>query len=362
LATVRVALFDYHLPADRIAQQARPRGSSRLLTLDRATGTVSHRRFMELPDLLRPGDLLVRNDVRVRPARLYGRDAEGRLVEVFLLRKLDDGGRRWLALAKPGRRAKTGRTIRFDAELAADVIAVSDDGARTVLFDRSLDDAALARVGHTPLPPYIRREAGAPDRPEDRAAYQTVFAREPLAVAAPTAGLHFTDDILETIRAGGVEIADLTLAVGPGTFKPVTVEETEGHVLPPEEVFLPAETRLAVARAKAEGRRVLAVGTTVARSLEAAARRPDAAEPGDRGFETDLFITPGFEFRVLDGLLTNFHLPRSTLLMLVSALAGRERVLAAYEEAMREGYAFYSFGDAMLITGDPPGADRMAGR
>jgi len=359
---VRVALFDYHLPADRIAQQARPRGSSRLLTLDRATGVVSHRRFGELPELLRPGDLLVRNDVRVRPARLYGRDAEGRLVEIFLLRRLDDGGRRWLTLAKPGRRAKAGRTIRFDTELAADVLAVNDDGARTVLFDRLLDDAALARVGHTPLPPYIRREAGAPDRPEDRAAYQTVFAREPLAVAAPTAGLHFTEEILDAIRAGGVEIADLTLAVGPGTFKPVTVEDTEGHVLPPEDVCLPAETRRAVASAKAAGRRVLAVGTTVARSLEADARRPDAAEPGDRRFETDLFITPGFEFRVLDGLLTNFHLPRSTLLMLVCALAGRERVLAAYEEAMREGYAFYSFGDAMLITGDPPAADRMAGR
>jgi S-adenosylmethionine:tRNA ribosyltransferase-isomerase len=349
LAAVRVALFDYHLPADRIAQQARPRGSSRLLALDRNTGAVSHHRFTELPELLRPGDLLVRNDVRVRPARLYGRDAEGRLVEIFLLRKLDEG-RRWLSLAKPGRRAKAGRTIRFDADLTADVMEVNDDGSRTVLFDRPLDDASLARVGHTPLPPYIRREAGAPDRPEDRAAYQTVFAREPLAVAAPTAGLHFTDEILEAIRAGGVEIADLTLSVGPGTFKPVTVEDTVDHVLPPEDVFLPAATRPAVARAKAAGRRVLAVGTTVARSLEAAAGRPEAAEPGDLRFATDLFITPGFEFRVLDGLLTNFHLPRSTLLMLVCALAGRERVLAAYEEAIQEGYLFYSFGDAMLIA------------
>jgi len=347
---VRVALFDYHLPAERIAQQPRPRGSSRLLALDRATGAATHRRFQELPELLRPGDLLVRNDVRVRPARLYGRDAEGRLVEIFLLRGLDEGRRRWLALAKPGRRAKPDRTIRFDAELSADVLTVNDDGSRTVLFDRPLDDAALARVGHTPLPPYIRREAGAPDRPEDRAAYQTVFAREPLAVAAPTAGLHFTDEVLERIRARGVEIADLTLAVGPGTFKPVTADDTEKHVLPPEDVFLPARTRAAVASAKAAGRRVLAVGTTVARSLEADARRPDAGAPGDRRFETGLFITPGFEFRVLDGLLTNFHLPRSTLLMLVSALAGRERVLAAYEEAIREGYLFYSFGDAMLIA------------
>ena len=350
-APVRVDLFDYHLPAERIAQAARPRGTSRLLVLDRSTGAIAHRRFAELPEVLRPGDLLVRNDVRVRPARLYGRDPEGRLAEIFLLRGLDDGGRRWLALARPGRRAKTGRRLRFDdGPLGAEVLEVRESGERIVLFDRPLDDALLSRVGHTPLPPYIRREPGAPDRPEDRAAYQTVFAREPLAVAAPTAGLHFTDEILDRIRARGVAIADLTLAVGAGTFKPVTVEDTADHALPPEEVFLPAATREAVARARAEGRRVVAVGTTVARSLEAAARRPDAAAPGDLRFETDLFIAPGFEFRVLDALLTNFHLPRSTLLMLVSAYAGRDRVLAAYAEAIRENYLFYSFGDAMLIA------------
>ncbi|HTR02382.1 MAG TPA: tRNA preQ1(34) S-adenosylmethionine ribosyltransferase-isomerase QueA [Thermoanaerobaculia bacterium] len=346
---MRVALFDYHLPADRIAQTAHPRGSSRLLQLDRAAGSSSHRRFDELPDLLRPGDVLVRNDVRVRPARLYGQDAEGRLVEIFLLRRLDEG-RRWTALARPGRRAKTGRHLRFDDGVAADVTAVDEDGTRTVLFDRPVDDLLLSRLGHTPLPPYIRRAPGAPDRPEDRDAYQTVFAREPLAVAAPTAGLHFTDEILEKIRARGVEIADLTLAVGAGTFKPVTADDTDGHALHEEEVFLPAATRAAVRDAKASGRRVLAVGTTVARSLEAAARRDDADQPGDRRFSTDLFITPGFEFRVLDGLLTNFHLPRSTLLMLVSAFAGRERVLDAYGEAIREGYRFYSFGDAMFVA------------
>jgi S-adenosylmethionine:tRNA ribosyltransferase-isomerase len=347
---VRVALFDYHLPADRIAQTPRPRGTSRLLVMDRAAGSVRHRRFAELPDLLRAGDLLVRNDVRVRPARLYGRDAEGRLVEIFLLGRREESGRRWLALARPGRRARAGRRVRFDEGVEAEVAEVRDDGARVILFDRPLEDAWLSRFGHTPLPPYIRREAGAPDRPEDRDAYQTVFARDPLAVAAPTAGLHFTPEILERLRGRGVEIADLTLAVGAGTFKPVTVEDTEGHVLPAEEVFLPEETRETVARARKEGRRVIAVGTTVARSLEAAARRPDADGPGDRRFETDLFITPGFEFRALDALLTNFHLPRSTLLMLVSAFAGRERVLAAYAEAIREGYLFYSFGDAMLIA------------
>jgi len=347
---VRVALFDYHLPADRIAQTARPRGTSRLLVLDRTTGSVAHRRFADLPVLLRPGDLLVRNDVRVRPARLYGRDAEGRLVEVFLLGRMGEDGRRWLALARPGRRAKAGRRLRFDDGVEAEVVEVRDDGARIVLFERPLDDAWLSRFGHTPLPPYIRREPGAPDRPEDRAAYQTIFARDPLAVAAPTAGLHFTNEILERLRERGVEVADLTLAVGAGTFKPVTVDDTDAHTLPAEEVFLPAGTRAAVARAKAEGRRVIAVGTTVARSLEAAARHADADSPGDRRFETDLFITPGFEFRVLDALLTNFHLPRSTLLMLVSAFADRERMLAAYAAAIREGYLFYSFGDAMLVA------------
>ena len=346
---MRVDAFDYHLPADRIAQEARPRGSSRLLVLDRRSGEIEHRRFAELPRILRPGDLLVRNDVRVRPARLYGRDAENRLVEILLLKPVDEIRRRWLALARPGRRAKAGRRVAFDEGLAAEVVAVAEDGTRTVLFERPLDDGVLDRLGRTPLPPYIRREAGAPDRPQDRAAYQTVFAREPLAVAAPTAGLHFTEEILEAIRSRGVEIADLTLAVGAGTFKPVTAADTSDHALPPEDVVIPAATRAAVAAAKAGGRRVLAVGTTVARSLEADARS-DAGAPGARRFSTDLFITPGFEFRLIDGLLTNFHLPRSTLLMLVSAFAGRERVLAAYAEAIREGYAFYSYGDAMFAA------------
>ena len=347
---MRVDLFDYELPADRIAQEARPRGSSRLLTLDRTTGAVGHRLFAELPELLREGDLLVRNDVRVRPARLFGRDAEGRLVEIFLLSNGDGERTRWRAMARPGRRAKAGRKILFDEGLIAEVAQVDDDGTRIVVFDRPLAEAILERIGHTPLPPYIRREAGAPDREEDRSAYQTVFAREPLAVAAPTAGLHFTVEILERIRARGVEITDLTLAVGPGTFKPVTVDDTDDHVLHPEEIAIPAATRAAVARARKENRRVLAVGTTVARSLETAALREDAVPGADLRFATDLFIKPGFEFRAIDGLLTNFHLPQSTLLMLVCAFAGRENVLAAYAEAVGNGYLFYSFGDAMLVA------------
>ncbi len=345
---MRVDLFDYDLPADRIAQEPRLRGSSRLLTLDRATGAIAHRKIADLPELLRPNDLLVRNDVRVRPARLYGRDAHGRLVEIFLLSRIDGDPSRWHALAKPGRRARAGTRIAFDEGLTADVVEVAADGSREVRFDRPLDDAILGRIGHTPLPPYIRRDPGAADRPSDRDAYQTVFAREPLAVAAPTAGLHFTEEILSAIRARGVAIADLTLAVGAGTFKPVTAEDTDAHVLPPEDVAIPQGTRSAIAHAKAEGRRVVAVGTTVARSLEAAARLPDAGLAEQR-FATDVFITPGFEFRAVDALLTNFHLPRSTLLMLVSAFAGRESILAAYTEAVREGYLFYSFGDAMLI-------------
>lgn len=347
---MRVDLFDYDLSADRIAQEPRPRGSSRLLVLDRRRDRIAHRRFEELPEILDPGDLLVRNDVRVRSARLYGKDGKGRLVEVFLLGRLEEAGRRWRALTKPGRRAKRGRAIAFEEGLRADVEAVEPDGSRIVAFDRPLDDDLMSRIGRTPLPPYIRREPGAPDRPEDRRGYQTVYAREPLAVAAPTAGLHFTSEILARLAGRGIEIADLTLAVGGGTFKPVTVEDTRDHAISPEEVSIPAATAAAVGAARAQRRRILAVGTTVARSLESAARlAPEPRRAEDLRFETDLFITPGFEFLAVGALLTNFHLPRSTLLMLVCALAGRERVLAAYAEAVRERYLFYSFGDAMLV-------------
>ena len=295
--------------------------------------------------------MLVRNDVRVRHARLYGRDSKNRLVEIFLLRQIAGDPRRWEALAKPGRRAKAGRTVHFPEGLEARVEEVAENGRREVLFDRDVDEATFERIGNIPLPPYIRREPGAPDRPGDREAYQTVFAREPRAVAAPTAGLHFTEPVLEEIRRKGVAVADLTLSIGSGTFKPVTGEDTEEHVFDAEDVVIPAATLAAVARARAEGRRVVAVGTTVVRALETAARRPGGLEPGtDLRFEADLFITPGFEFRAVDALLTNFHLPRSTLLMLVSAFAGRERVLAAYEKAMRDGYLFYSYGDAMFIS------------
>lgn len=346
---MRVDLFDYALPAGRIAQEPRERGKSRLLVLDRSTGAVTHRSFAEFPELLRPGDLLLRNDVRVRPARLYGKDREDRLVEIFLLRAQDDR-RTWRVLVKPGRRAKKGRAIRFEEDLEGTVEEVYDDGSRAIRFDRPIDEALLERIGRTPLPPYIRREPGAPDRPADRDAYQTVFARESLAVAAPTAGLHFTQEIFAKIRARGVAVMDLTLSIGAGTFKPVTATDTEDHRLPPEEVVIPRATMREVAKAREESRRVVAVGTTVARSLEAAMRLPARPQSQDElRFSADLFITPGFEFRAVDALLTNFHLPRSTLLMLVCAFAGRENILAAYQEATREEYLFYSFGDAMFI-------------
>jgi S-adenosylmethionine:tRNA ribosyltransferase-isomerase len=345
---VRTDSFDYELPVELIAQHPRPRGSSRLLTLDREDGTLSHRRFADLPDLLRDGDLLVRNDVRVRPTRLYGRDQRNRLVEIFLLRPVDEGRRRWLALAKPGRRAKPGRTVRFDRELSALVLEVDDEARRVVEFERPITDEILEKIGHVPLPPYIRREPGAPDEEEDRERYQTVYAREPLAVAAPTAGLHFTEKIFRSLETRGVEIADLTLAIGEGTFKPVVVEEIQLHSPGAEEVRIPAETVASIRKAQNERSRVIAVGTTVLRALEAWSRRPDS--PEDARFSTDLFVTPGFEFQVVDALLTNFHLPRSTLFMLVCAFAGRERVLAAYREAIEHGYLFYSYGDAMLIS------------
>jgi S-adenosylmethionine:tRNA ribosyltransferase-isomerase len=347
---VRVDLFDYFLPADRIAQTARPRGTSRLLVLDRKTGAIAHHRFTDFPELLQEGDVLVRNDVRVRKARLYGRDEESRLVEIFLLRAIGDGLRRWEALARPGRRAKRGGRVQFPESLAGRVEEVREDGRREIVFDRDVDATLLERIGNVPLPPYIRREPGAPDRPEDRNAYQTVYANEPLAVAAPTAGLHFTEGLLERIRSRGVTIADLTLAVGAASFKPVTVDETEGHSFDAEDALIPSDTLGEITRARAEGRRVVAVGTTVARTLETAARLPQGLESGpDRRFPADIFITPGFEFRAVEALLTNFHLPRSTLLMLVCAFAGRKNVLAAYDAAIREGYLFYSYGDAMFV-------------
>jgi S-adenosylmethionine:tRNA ribosyltransferase-isomerase len=332
--------FDYALPAASIAQEAAPRGESRLLVLDRE-GADRHSRVGDLPHLLRPGNLLVLNDTRVIPARLFGRRSgwTGR-IELLLVERLAE--REWDALVKPGRRAKPGTVIELDENLTAEVILKREDGRHLLRFSEPVEPH-LERLGHVPLPPYIRR----PDTPEDRERYQTVYANIPGAVAAPTAGLHFTERLLEEIAAAGIEIARVTLHVGIGTFKPVKTERIEDHQMERERYEIGAEAAAAIRRARERGR-VVAVGTTVVRTLESAVLAGSGEVLPGVG-STEIFITPGFRFQVVDALLTNFHLPRSTLLMLVSAFAGRERILAAYEEAIREGYRFYSYGDAMLV-------------
>ena len=333
---MRTSDFDYDLPSELIAQQpVEPRDSARLLVVSRETGSLAHRHVRDLPSLLRPGDLLVLNDTRVMAARLLGVRADtGGRVELLLLREHDDGA--WSALVRPGRAAAPGREFVLEAHddpLTASVRCREEDVA-TVTFDRPIDPAS---AGAVPLPPYIRDYTGDPER------YQTVYAREARSAAAPTAGLHFTPDLFERLAAAGIERAFLTLEVGAGTFRPVRTEDPAEHVLPPERYRLPPATAAAIRAARAEGRRVVATGTTVVRTLE------HALGGGETEGETDLFIRPGHAFKAVDALLTNFHLPRSTLLMLVSAFAGHQLIREAYAEAVRERYRFYSFGDAMLI-------------
>ena len=343
--------FDFDLPESAIAQEAAPRGSSRLLRLD-AAGAGRHANIRDLPRYLRPGDLMIANDTRVIPARLFARRIGGRSggsdeagsVELLLVEKL--GPQRWHCLAKPGRKARVGARLRLSPAVEAVVVAKHVDGRHTVDFSVEIEPH-LEALGHMPLPPYIARA----DAAEDRARYQTVWAREPGAIAAPTAGLHFSQELLQRLDEHGVERAFVPLHVGIGTFKPVTAELVHEHRMEPERFAIPPATAAAIARARRENRRIVAVGTTVVRTLESAALAA-AAEGGASiaagAGRTSIFITPGFRFQVVDLLLTNFHLPRSTLLMLVSAFSGRERVLAAYAEAITQGYRFYSYGDAML--------------
>jgi S-adenosylmethionine:tRNA ribosyltransferase-isomerase len=382
---VLVSDFDFNLPGELIAQEAlSDRSGSRLLHLSRSTGNFEDRRFTDLPGLLRPGDLLVLNSSRVFPARLYGRRAglhaqpvsprnpasrdflQGR-VEVMLTRQT--GSLEWQALVRPGRKIGVGEKIFFSAadsaggessaepelgaELAAEVIERGEFGERTLRFDPVPDFfATMEKLGHVPLPPYIARE----DRPEDRERYQTIYARPEStgSVAAPTAGLHFTPQLLSEIRQRGIEIAELTLHVGLGTFQPVHVETVEEHKLHRESYSISEAVAAQINRALAEKRRVVAVGTTTVRTLEFAARQSETnlAEtprvPAGGG-EADIFIYPGFQFRVVSALLTNFHLPKSTLLMLVAAFAARENVLKAYAHAVAEKYRFFSYGDCMFI-------------
>jgi S-adenosylmethionine:tRNA ribosyltransferase-isomerase len=336
--------FDYLLPEDRIAQVPAPRGSSRLLVLEES-GAIRHCRISELPRLLEAGDLLVVNNTKVIPARLFAhREVTGGRVELLLVERLDPT--EWLALVKPGRRARPGTRLLLEPGLEVEVMG-KDESARYRLRFSAPIEPHLDRLGHVPLPPYIKRA----DRPDDYTSYQTVFARAEGAVAAPTAGLHFTRRLLDELLQGGIGVAEVTLHVGLGTFKPVTVERVEQHRMDAEGYELPEPTAAAIRATRQRGGRIVAVGTTVVRTLESVAGREGGDIVAGRG-TTDLFITPGYEFRVVDRLLTNFHLPRSTLLMLVCAFGGREPVLTAYHEAIEAGYRFYSYGDAMLVTPD----------
>ena len=342
------SLFDYELPAERIAQQPAPaREAARLLVLDRRTGELQHRSVRDLPELLREGDLLVANNTRVLQARLMGVRADtGGRCEVLFIRVVRPG--LWVVWLKTRGTPRPGEWLDMEeGRLRLRLHEPGEDGAWRVEPDSQEDPAGLLeRVGRPPLPPYIRRDRDAPVRDEDRRRYQTVFAREPGAIAAPTAGLHFTDELLARLDARRVEMAWVTLHVGVGTFKPISGDTVEGHRMHSEWYHVPADTVEALTRARHDGRRIVAVGTTTVRTLETLARR-DPLTPG--AGTTDLFIRPPFEFRLTDAMITNFHLPRSTLLVMVSAFAGRETVLAAYTEAVRQGYRFYSYGDAMLI-------------
>lgn len=329
--------FDYQLPAGLIAQEPlADRAASRMLVLDRAAGRWEDRRFRDLPSYLHPGDCLVLNDSRVIPSRLLGRREHGTgRVEVFLTKPLGADRLTWEALVHPGRKMRTGERIFISPELSAEILGRGEFGERTVRLHPEGDIfEVLERAGHVPLPPYIRR----PDTAADRERYQTVYARERGSAAAPTAGLHFTPEVLESCRAAGAEIARVTLHVGLGTFQPLRSENLDEVHLHSERFCITAETRQALDRAA----RVIAVGTTSVRALESNPKEKDEGE-------TDLFISPGFRFRRVGAMLTNFHLPRSSLLVLVCAFAGTDLALAAYRHAVESGYRFYSYGDCMLI-------------
>jgi S-adenosylmethionine:tRNA ribosyltransferase-isomerase len=338
-----VAAFDYHLPEDLIAKTPLPeRDASRLLVLPRREGEPAHRSVRDLPDLLRPGDLLVVNDAKVIPARLRGhKEGTGGKVELLLVEHAC--GTEWLALGNAGRPLRPGAFV--EAHGARIEILAEHDGELRIRLPLEGDDLwrYLDEAGETPLPPYIDR----PPDPADRERYQTIFARERGAVAAPTAGLHFTDTLVSALRKKGIALAPITLYVGPGTFLPVRTSRVEDHRMHRERYAISRETAQAWSRARAQGGRVVAVGTTALRTLAAASDGERLREgPG----ATDLFVTPGYRFKAVDALFTNFHLPRSTLLMLVSAFAGLDRILAAYREAVSRGYRFFSYGDAMLIV------------
>lgn len=357
LNPMRVSDFDYELPKHLIAQEPAPeRDKSRLLVIDRASGRLTDSVFERLPEFLQSGDLLVVNNTRVFPARLIGRrlrqtprgrTVPGGRVEIFLLKQIELLV--WEALVRPGRALLPGARVEFIRDkFYAEVIEWLPSGRRIVKFEAVGDfDQLVDRIGHTPLPPYIKRDQE--DR-LDAERYQTVYARERGSIAAPTAGLHFTLELLERLRQSDIQIVEIALHVGYGTFQPVRVQQVEEHHIEPESYTISREAADSINRALKEGRRVIAVGTTTTRALESAALQSQEKRipPISHGI-TDLFIYPGFEFKVISGLITNFHLPRSSLLMLVSAFAGRELILTAYRHAIQQQYRFYSYGDATLI-------------
>lgn len=332
--------FDYELPQELIAQHPmEPRDHSRLLVVDKESGALEHRHFYDLPDYLRPGDVLVFNDTRVIPARLHGVKDTGAHVEVFLLTRKDATD--WEVLVRPGKKLQVGAKIKFSDELSCEVIEHTDFGGRVVRFAYDgIFEEILDRLGETPLPPYITAPL------EDKERYQTVYNRERGSAAAPTAGLHFTRELLQKIKDMGCEEVFVTLHVGLGTFRPVSEANIEDHKMHREFYTVSQEAADTVNRAKAEGRRIIAVGTTAVRTLESAGADGTLKAGGSW---TNIFIYPGYQFRFVDALVTNFHLPQSTLLMLVSALSSREIMLAAYKKAVEEKYRFFSFGDAMFI-------------
>jgi S-adenosylmethionine:tRNA ribosyltransferase-isomerase len=337
--------FDYILPEELIAgEPMEVRSASRLLVVQRATGTLTDKTFTEFAALLQGGDVLVLNNTRVFPARLFGRAETGANIEIFLMNKVADDV--WRALARPAKRLKPGRRIEFSDRLSATVWERSEGGGVVLSFTAEGDfDEIIDETGKTPLPPYIKRDQGALDQDRDR--YQTVYAKQRGAIAAPTAGLHFTPEILNAVKQKGVSIAELTLHVGYGTFEPVRVEDLDGHNVLPEQFEMPPETAEQLNAAKKEGRRIIAVGTTTTRALETNFSRHGRFK-GENSF-ADLTIRPGDEFNAIDGLLTNFHLPKSSLLVLVSTFGGHELIMKAYRHAVESRYRFYSYGDCMFI-------------
>ena len=338
---MQVKDFTYELPQELIAQYPlEPRDHSRLLVVDKNTGTIEHRYFYDLCEYLRHDDLLVFNDTRVIPARLHGVKDTGARVEVFLLTRLNSTD--WEVLVKPGRKLRVGAKIKFSDDLSCDIIADTDFGGRIARFYyNGVFEEILDRLGETPLPPYITHQL------EDKNRYQTVYAVHEGSAAAPTAGLHFTKELLEQVKAKGVNIAHVTLHVGLGTFRPVKVDDVEQHHMHSEFYIVEEDQAKLINDTRKNGGRVIAVGTTSCRTLESAADENGNIKACEG--DTEIFIYPGYRFKTLDCLITNFHLPESTLLMLVSALAGKEHIMAAYEEAVKERYRFFSFGDAMFI-------------